>query len=78
MVDYMLNVAVGISAGIAALTSALPVLQRYTLPLCLTVLALVTLVNLRAPRNRGSRWRCRPICSSPDWGRCCCSACGSW
>ncbi len=53
MVDYMLNVAVGISAGIAALTSALPVLQRYTLPLCLAVLALVTLVNLRGTKESG-------------------------
>lgn len=33
MVDYMLNVAVGISAGIGALTSAVPVLQTYTLHL---------------------------------------------
>ena len=53
MVDYMLNVAVGISAGIGALTSALPVLQPYTLPLCLIVLALVTLVNLRGTKESG-------------------------
>ncbi len=53
MVDYMLNVAVGISAGIGALTSALPVLQPYTLPLCLVVLALVTLVNLRGTKESG-------------------------
>jgi len=31
MVDYMLNVAVGISAGIGALTSAVPALHPYTL-----------------------------------------------
>ena len=53
MVDYMLNVAVGISAGIGALTSALPALQPWTLPLCLAVLALVTLVNLRGTRESG-------------------------
>ena len=53
MVDYMLNVAVGISAGIAALTSAIPVLQPYTLPLCLAVLTLVTLVNLRGTKESG-------------------------
>jgi amino acid transporter len=35
MVDYILNVAVGISAGVGALTSAAPVLHAYTLPLCL-------------------------------------------
>ena len=38
MVDYTLNVAVGISAGVAALTSAVPALHPWTLPLCLAVL----------------------------------------
>jgi len=31
MVDYLLNVAVGISAGVGALTSAMPELHSYTL-----------------------------------------------
>ena len=53
MVDYMLNVAVGISAGIGALTSAVPALHAYTPWLCLGVLALVTLVNLRGTRESG-------------------------
>ena len=53
MVDYMLNVAVGISAGIGALTSAIPSLQKFTLPLCLAVLALTTLVNMRGTRESG-------------------------
>ena len=53
MVDYMLNVAVGISAGVGALTSAVPGLHAYTLWLCLGVLALVTLVNLRGTRESG-------------------------
>lgn len=53
MVDYMLNVAVGISAGIGALISAFPALQPATLPLCLGVLALITLVNLRGTRESG-------------------------
>ena len=35
MLDYVLNVAVGISAGVAALISAAPTLHPYTLPLCL-------------------------------------------
>jgi amino acid transporter len=38
MLDYVLNVAVGISAGIGALTSAIPQLHPYTLELCLAVL----------------------------------------
>ncbi len=53
MVDYMLNVAVGISAGVGALTSAIPSLHAYTLWLCLAVLLLVTLVNLRGTRESG-------------------------
>lgn len=53
MVDYMLNVAVGISAGVGALTSAIPALHPYTLPLCLAVLAAITLVNLRGTKEAG-------------------------
>lgn len=53
MIDYILNVAVGISAGIGALTSALPQLQPYTLELCLAVLAMITIVNLRGTLEAG-------------------------
>src|SRR4051794_21298969 len=53
MVDYMLNVAVGISAGVGALTSAVPVLHAYTLPLCLGILAVITVVNLRGTKESG-------------------------
>ncbi len=53
MLDYLLNVCVGTSAGVGALTSALPGLQPYTLTLCLGILALVTLVNLRGTRESG-------------------------
>ncbi len=53
MVDYTLNVAVGISAGIAALTSAVPALHPWTLPLCLLVLAVITLLNLRGTQEAG-------------------------
>jgi amino acid transporter len=53
MIDYVLNVAVGISAGIGALTSAIPQLHPYTLELCLVVLALITVVNLRGTLEAG-------------------------
>src|SRR5258707_3837013 len=53
MIDYVLNVAVGISAGIGALTSAIPQLHPYTLELCLAVLALITIVNLRGTLEAG-------------------------
>ncbi|HVN29131.1 MAG TPA: hypothetical protein VMT64_11620, partial [Candidatus Binataceae bacterium] len=42
MIDYLLNVAVGISAGVGAIISALPALQPHTLALCLIILTLLT------------------------------------
>jgi len=53
MVDYVLNVAVGISAGVAALISAVPELHPYTLELCLAILVIVTLANLRGTIDAG-------------------------
>ncbi|MFC6081247.1 APC family permease [Sphaerisporangium aureirubrum] len=47
IIDYVLNVAVSVAAGVAALTSAFPGLLPYTVWLCLAVLALVTGINLR-------------------------------
>jgi amino acid transporter len=54
MIDYLLNVAVGISAGIGALVSAVPRLQPHTLVMCLAVLVILTVVNLRGVREAGS------------------------
>jgi amino acid transporter len=53
LLDYVLVVAVGISAGVGALVSAVPQLHPYTLPLCLGILALITVVNLRGVRESG-------------------------
>jgi amino acid transporter len=53
MVDYILEVAVGISAGVGALVSALPKLQPHTLALCLAILAILTVSNLRGARSAG-------------------------
>jgi len=53
MVDYILNVAVGISAGIGALISAVPSLHSHILALCLATLAVITIVNLRGVRESG-------------------------
>jgi len=53
LIDYTLNVAVGISAGIGALISAMPFLQPYTVALCLAVLFLLTFMNLRGIRESG-------------------------
>jgi amino acid transporter len=53
MLDYVLVVAVGISAGVGALVSAVPGLQPRTLGLCLLILIIVTVVNLRGVRETG-------------------------
>src|SRR5689334_1605209 len=53
LLDYILNVAVGISAGVGALVSAVPALHPYTLALCLFILALIALVNLRGVKESG-------------------------
>jgi amino acid transporter len=47
VVDYTLTVAVSIAAGVASLTSAFPSLTSATVPICLGILALITLLNLR-------------------------------
>src|SRR5205823_5286431 len=53
MIDYVLNAAVGISAGVAALVSAVPSLHPYTLALCLGILAAIALANLRGTQESG-------------------------
>jgi amino acid transporter len=53
MIDYILNAAVGISAGVEALTSAFPSLLPYTLAFCLLILAVLTLINMRGTKDTG-------------------------
>jgi amino acid transporter len=47
VVDYTLTVAVSIAAGVASLAAAFPSLSPATVPICLGILAAVTLLNLR-------------------------------
>lgn len=54
MIDYVLTVAVSISSGAAAVTSALPALAPYTVAIALGAIALVTLANLRGVRESAS------------------------
>src|ERR1700751_867230 len=53
MIDYVLTVAVGISAGVGGLVSVVPSLQPRTLGLCLVILLLIAIVNLRGLREAG-------------------------
>ena len=54
MIDYILNAAVGISTGVGTLVSAFPRLQPHTLALCLLILLVLTLINMRGVRDTGS------------------------
>jgi amino acid transporter len=53
LVDYILTVAVSISAGIAAITSAFAPLRPYRVQLCLVALGLMMLANLRGTKESG-------------------------
>ncbi|MGD0880010.1 MAG: APC family permease [Acidimicrobiales bacterium] len=47
IVDYTLTVAVSISAGVGTLTSAFQSTRPFTIPMCLGILAIITVLNLR-------------------------------
>ncbi len=47
IVDYTLTVAVSIAAGAGSLTTAFPALYSWTVPVCLGILAVITVLNLR-------------------------------
>ena len=53
LVDYVLTVAVSVSAGVAAITSAFPDLAQYRVGLCLGFVALMTMANLRGLKESG-------------------------
>jgi amino acid transporter len=53
IIDYVLTVAVSVAAGIAALTSAVPVLFPHREALGLLAIILVVIVNLRGVRESG-------------------------
>jgi amino acid transporter len=53
LVDYTLTVAVSISAGIAAITSAFDGLRDYRVALCLGAIGIIMLANLRGTKESG-------------------------
>jgi amino acid transporter len=54
LTDYILTAAVGISAGVGALVSAVPALQPHTTALCVGILILITILNLRGVHDAGA------------------------
>ncbi|MBE9012241.1 APC family permease [Pseudanabaenaceae cyanobacterium LEGE 13415] len=53
MIDYILTVAVSVSAGIDNLVSAVPVLRPLTVELCLVFVLLLMIANLRGVKESG-------------------------
>ncbi|HMA42476.1 MAG TPA: amino acid permease, partial [Gemmatimonadales bacterium] len=53
LVDYVMTVVVSVVAGVVAITSAAPSLQRHAVALSATFVILIALVNLRGVRESG-------------------------
>ena len=54
LIGYVLTVAVSVSAGVDAITSARPQLAAYTVPMGVLFIALITVANLRGIRESGN------------------------
>ncbi len=54
LTDYVLTVAVSVSGGVAAITSAYPSLVPHAVAIALVAVALLTVVNLRGVRESGA------------------------
>ncbi len=54
LLDYILTVAVSVSAGIAAITAAIPALRGHNVMLTLVAICLVALANLRGIKESGA------------------------
>lgn len=54
LVDYILTVAVSVSAGVAAIIAAFDGLADYRVPMCLGFIALMTVANLRGMKESGA------------------------
>src|SRR5450755_1420446 len=53
LADYILTAGVGISAGVGALVSAVPSLLPHMVSLCIGILIVITILNLRGVREAG-------------------------
>jgi amino acid transporter len=53
LTDYILTAAVGISAGVGALVSAVPAAQPHTVSICVGILIIITILNLRGVKDAG-------------------------
>lgn len=54
LIDYLLNAAVSLTAGVAAIASAFPVLWNFRVELALFLLVIITMINLRGMQETGT------------------------
>ena len=54
MTDYILTVAVSVAGGVLAIQSAFEFDEQWRVPLCLVLIAVMTVANLRGLRESGS------------------------
>ncbi len=54
LIDYLLNAAVSLTAGVAAIGSAFPILLPYRVEIALFLLLIITLLNLRGMQETGT------------------------
>jgi len=54
LTDYILTVAVSISSGVAQIVSAFPALDAWRVPLAVSIIAFMTIVNLRGVKESGA------------------------
>ena len=54
LIDYLLNAAVSLTAGVAAIASAFPALWPYRIPAALVLLLIITVINLRGLQETGT------------------------
>lgn len=54
LIDYILTVAVSVAAGVAAITSAIPALHAYLVPLSVVFISLLAYANLRGLKESGA------------------------
>lgn len=54
LIDYILTVSVSVSAGVRAMTSAVPDLFPFSVPIALVIIMILTWVNLRGVRESGT------------------------
>lgn len=54
LIDYILTVAVSVSAGVAALTSAFPTLAHHRVGIAILIVIFITIMNLRGVKESGT------------------------